>query len=184
MARLTDITLYDQFHPAEGQRQFQQRANDVSGLYGQCLRGYKPPRTTRISITLVPEQRLPRAWMAGSVAVNVVVAPTDEEADFLFTSVQQRFLGMRRGVRGPLPRPVVSMDGLWSEAERQGVEQMLAASAVGGPGRVASRLSQIVAATAADELIVAGALHEHALRVRSYQILAGLRQQLTAARAA
>ncbi|MFC6226099.1 hypothetical protein ACFP2F_22845 [Hymenobacter artigasi] len=69
MARLTDITLYDQFHPAEGQRQFQQRANDVSGLYGQCLRGYKPPRTTRISITLVPEQRLPRAWMAGSVAV-------------------------------------------------------------------------------------------------------------------
>ena len=118
------------------------------------------------------------------VAVNVVVAPTDEEADFLFTSVQQRFLGMRRGVRGPLPRPVATMDGLWSPAERQGVEQMLAASAVGGPGRVASRLSQIVAATAADELIVAGALHEHALRVRSYQILAGLRKQLNDARAA
>lgn len=90
---------------------------------------------------------------------------------------------MRRGIRGPLPRPVASMDGLWSPAERQGVEQMLAASAVGGPDRVARQLAQIVAATAADELIVAGAVHDHAVRVRSYQILAGLRPQLGAARA-
>ena len=69
MASLHDITLYDQFHPAEGQRQFQHRANYVSSLYHKCLHGYKPPRTSRISITLIPEQRLPRAWMAGSVAV-------------------------------------------------------------------------------------------------------------------
>lgn len=69
MARLTDITLYDQFHPAEGQQQFQHRANYVSDLYHQCLQGYKPPQTTRISVTLVPDERPVRAWMAGSVAV-------------------------------------------------------------------------------------------------------------------
>ncbi|MFC6224437.1 hypothetical protein ACFP2F_14395 [Hymenobacter artigasi] len=68
MARLNDITLYDEFHPAEGQRQFQQRANYISGLYLQCLHGYKPPKTTRISITLVPDQQLPYPSMAGSVA--------------------------------------------------------------------------------------------------------------------
>ena len=56
MARLIDITLYEQFYPAEGQRQFQLRANHVSGLYLQCLRGYKPPKTTRISISMVPNQ--------------------------------------------------------------------------------------------------------------------------------
>ena len=113
----------------------------------------------------------------------MVAADSDAEAAYHFTSIQQRFLGMRRGQRGPLPRPVKSMDGLWSDAERAGVQQMLAASAVGGPASVTRQLAQIMAATGADELIVAGALHEHSARLRSYEILAGLRHQLTPAQA-
>ena len=112
------------------------------------------------------------------VAVTVVAADSDEEAAYHFTSIQQRFLGMRRGQRGPLPRPVKTMDGLWSELEKAGVQQMLAASAVGGPATVTRQLSQIITATGANELIVAGALHEHAARLRSYEILAGLRPGL------
>ena len=78
MARLTDITLYDEFHPAEGQRQFQHRANYVSELYWQCLHGYKPAKTTRICITMVPDQQPPYPLMAGSVACisQVVHTPT------------------------------------------------------------------------------------------------------------
>ena len=112
------------------------------------------------------------------VAVNVIAAPSDAEAAQLFTSMQQRFLGMIRGVRGPLPRPVASMDGLWSEGERAGVSRMLTATAVGGPDTVAQTLQRIIDTTAADELIVAGAMHDHALRLRSYEILAGLRERL------
>jgi len=108
----------------------------------------------------------------------VVAAPTDDEAQFLFTSILQRFLGMRRGVRGPLPPPVRSMQGLWTEAERAGVERMLVASAVGGPDTVAQALAQIIAATGANELIVAGAVHDHKARLRSYEILAGARKDL------
>jgi luciferase family oxidoreductase group 1 len=111
------------------------------------------------------------------VAVNVVAAPSDAEAARLFTSLQLRFLGMRRGQRGPLPRPVGSMDGLWTEAERGGVASMLQMSAVGGPDTVAQQLAHIVEATRADELIVACAVHDHAARLRSYEILAGLPQQ-------
>jgi len=40
------------------------------------------------------------------VGVNVIVADTDDEAAALFTSLQLRVLGMQRGVRGPLPRPI------------------------------------------------------------------------------
>ena len=78
MAHLTDITLYDQFHPAEGQRQFQHRANYVSELYWQCLQGYKPPNTARISIRLVMDQQPRSPAMAGSVALinQAVHAPT------------------------------------------------------------------------------------------------------------
>ena len=114
------------------------------------------------------------------VAVNVVAAPSDDEAAMLFTSLQQRFLGMRRGQRGPLPRPVGSMDGLWTEAERGGVGQMLQMSAVGGPDTVAQQLRHIVEQTRADELIVACAVHDHAARLRSYEILASLPQQAAA----
>jgi luciferase family oxidoreductase group 1 len=53
------------------------------------------------------------------VAVNALAAPTDEEAAWLFTSIQQRFLGMVRGVRGPLPPPVDNIDALWTPTEQR-----------------------------------------------------------------
>jgi len=108
------------------------------------------------------------------VGVNVVAADSDAEGARLLTSLQQRFLGMRRGVRGPLPRPVDSMDGLWNEAERHGVQRMLAATASGGPDKVKRELQGIAERTGAKELIVAGAIHDHAARLRSYEILAGV----------
>jgi luciferase family oxidoreductase group 1 len=122
--------------------------------------------------TYRPSARWPRPH--AMVGLNVVAAASDDEAAFHFTSLQQRFLGMRRSVRGPLPRPVATMDGLWSEAERAGVAGMLAMSAVGGPATLARRLSEIALLTEADELIVASGLHDHAARLRSYEILAGL----------
>jgi luciferase family oxidoreductase group 1 len=120
--------------------------------------------------TYRPSARWPQPH--AMVAVNVVAAPTDEEAAFHFTSLQQRFLGMRRGQRGPLPRPVppAVLATAWSEAERQGVERMLAVSAVGGPETVAVQLRRLLDATGADELIVAGAIHDHEARKRSYTI--------------
>jgi luciferase family oxidoreductase group 1 len=110
------------------------------------------------------------------VGVNVVVADTDAEAARLFTSIQQRFLGMQRGQRGPLPRPISpeQMNTLWSPQERAAVQQMLAASAVGSPDSVQAQLQSIVEQTAADELIVACAMHDHAARLRSYELLANI----------
>ena len=118
------------------------------------------------------------------VAVNVVCADSDEEAAFHFTSLQQRFLGMRRGMRGPLPRPVTSMDALWTPAEREQVMRMLWASAVGSPDTVARQLNRLLELTRADELIVAGATHDPAVRLRSLTLLAEVRQRLGATVAA
>jgi luciferase family oxidoreductase group 1 len=109
------------------------------------------------------------------VGVNVVCADSDDEAALLFTSIQQRFLGMQRGQRGPLPRPIdpKQLESMWAPQEKANVQRMLAASAVGSPANVRRQLASIVAQTAADELIVAGAVHEHAARLRSYALLAG-----------
>jgi len=119
--------------------------------------------------TFRPSPRWPEPH--AMVGVNVVAADSDAEAARLLTSIQQRFLGMQRGVRGPLPRPVDSMDGLWNEAERAGVQRMLAATASGGPDKVRRELTAIIERTRADELIVAGAIHDHAARLHSYELL-------------
>jgi len=110
------------------------------------------------------------------VAVNVVCADSDDEAAYLFTSLQQRFLGMQTGKRGPLPKPipVADMNALGSPAERAGMEQMLTVTAVGAPATVRARLNQIAEQTQADELIIAGAVHDHVARKRSYELLAGV----------
>ena len=108
------------------------------------------------------------------VGVNVIVADSDGEAAHLFTSLQQRFLGMQRGQRGPLPRPVASMSDLWNDAERANVGRALSVSAIGAPDTVAAELRAIIERTQADELIVATAVYDHAARLRSYELLAGL----------
>lgn len=108
------------------------------------------------------------------VGINVVAADTDDEAARLFTSIQQRFLGMQRGVRGPLPPPVdvADMEAMWNPREKAAVARMLVMSAWGGPATLTERLAQMQAQTGADEFIVASALHNHAARLHSYSLLA------------
>ncbi|MBT9493592.1 MAG: LLM class flavin-dependent oxidoreductase [Paucibacter sp.] len=108
------------------------------------------------------------------MGINIIVADTDEEAAYLFTSLQQRFLGMQRGKRGLLPRPVDSMAGLWSAQEQAGVERMLAESLVGSPATVAAGLRATQTRTGVDEFIVACAVHDARARLRSYELLADL----------
>lgn len=108
------------------------------------------------------------------VGLNVIVADSDEQAQRLFTSLQQRFLGMQRGQRGPLPPPVDDMDALWSPAEKAGVARMLAESVVGSPVTVRAGLRATAERTGADEFIVAGALYDFGARLRSYELLAQL----------
>ncbi|MBI5716685.1 MAG: LLM class flavin-dependent oxidoreductase [Burkholderiales bacterium] len=122
--------------------------------------------------TYRPSERWPKPH--SMVGVNAIVAPTDDEAAMLFTSVQQRFLGMQRGRRGPLPRPITpaQMEALWSPQEKAGVQRMLACAAAGAPATVRRQLQAIVQRTAANELIVATGVHDHGARRRSYELLA------------
>ena len=74
----------------------------------------------------------------------------------------------------PLPRPIdpASLESMWTSQEKAGVQRMLAATAVGSPNSVCEQLDAIVDKTAANELIVAGAIHDHEARLHSYEALA------------
>ena len=107
------------------------------------------------------------------VGINVVGADTDDEARRLFTSLQQRFTDMMRNARGQLSPPIDDIESYWTPAERAQVSRMLACSFVGSPATILRELARFVEATGADELMVASAIHDHAARRRSYELLAG-----------
>lgn len=117
-----------------------------------------------------PSERWPRPH--AMVAVSAIAAESDEEARLLFTSQQQAFLNLRRGRPGPLPRPDGGIDARLGPAERVGLDQALRYALVGGPETVARRFAEVVAETQADEIIVAGQIHDHAARLRSFELVA------------
>jgi luciferase family oxidoreductase group 1 len=106
------------------------------------------------------------------VGVNVIAADTDAEARRLFTSQQQAVLNMVRGRPGQLTPPVDNMDDLWNPVERSYVEQRTQVSAVGSVDTVRDRLTTILEATEADELILTAHIYDHAARLRSYELTA------------
>jgi luciferase family oxidoreductase group 1 len=127
-----------------------------------------------------PSETLDRPWVM--LGVNAFAADTDDEALRLFTSLQQAFLNLVRGRPGPLRPPIDSMEDLWTPTERAHVERMTRVSVVGSPATVRQGLDRLIAATEADELILTGQIFDHAARLRSFEIIAGLHQQADASR--
>jgi luciferase family oxidoreductase group 1 len=105
-------------------------------------------------------------------AVAAYAADTDAEAQRLFTSLQQSFVNLRRGTPGPLPPPVDSMDGRWTDFERAGVTQAFREAIVGSPATVKRGIGEFVRRTRVDELMVTAAIFDHEARLKSFEIVA------------
>lgn len=110
------------------------------------------------------------------VGVNVFAAETDDEARRLFTSLQQQFINLRRGTPDKLPPPVYVLEA--SELERASVAHSLSFAAVGSRSTVREQLRERIARTGADELIITAQIHDHAARLRSFEIAAQIRDEL------
>lgn len=114
------------------------------------------------------------------VAANVVAADTDQEAQRLFTSVQQQFLHIRRGKARQMQPPVDDIRQHWPDFELAGIEQVLSFSVVGSHDTVRQRLAEIIDQTKANELIISAPIFDHQARKRSIAIAAQARDALTA----
>ncbi len=112
------------------------------------------------------------------VGVNLFAADTEAEARRMMTSAQQQFLALRRNTPGPLRKPVDSMEGLWHDGERPGVDRALSCSAVGDPDQIRMALTGLLARTQADELMFAGQIYDHQARLHSFQIGAEVARSL------
>lgn len=115
-----------------------------------------------------PSSRLAKPY--AMVCINIIAADTQREAEFLFTSMQQAFVMLRRGQPAQLPAPVDSMEGIWSPAEEFGVQQALGMSLVGDKTKVRYGLETILRQTQADEIMVNGQIFDHQARLHSFEL--------------
>jgi len=115
-----------------------------------------------------PSDRLEKPYLI--LGANVVAADSDAEARRLFTSYEQSFVSLRRGRPMPVPPPIDGYVLPFTPIERAQLEPVLAMAMVGGPETIRRRLREFIAATGAEEIIIASQLFDHSARVRSYEI--------------
>lgn len=106
------------------------------------------------------------------LGVNIVAAETDDEARFLFSSLQQSFLNIRRGRPGKLPAPVADMDARLDRYARAMLDDALACAIVGGPATIRAGMAEFIQRTGADALMVTANIFDHAARLKSFAIVA------------
>lgn len=113
------------------------------------------------------------------LAANVFGADTDAEGAFLRTSMQQAFARMHTGTRGKLPRPVQDIEATIGAGMRRAVEPMLKVSATGSPDKVQRELQAMITAYQPDEVILTGQIHDHAARIKSFEIAANAMKSIS-----
>ena len=107
------------------------------------------------------------------VSADVVTAPTGAEARELAAGYGRWVASIRSG-RGAIEYPSAEQARAlpWTEADQAMVQDRLDTQFVGTPAEVSERLHTLQRATGADELLVTGITHDHADRVRSFELLA------------
>jgi alkanesulfonate monooxygenase SsuD/methylene tetrahydromethanopterin reductase-like flavin-dependent oxidoreductase (luciferase family) len=118
-----------------------------------------------------PSEELERPHV--SVSADVVVADDEASAREL-ASGYGLWVRSIRSAEGaiPFPSPEQAREHVWTDADREMVADRVDTQFVGSAKQVADQLEQLQEATGADELIVTTITHDHAARVRSYELLA------------
>ncbi|MWA02644.1 LLM class flavin-dependent oxidoreductase [Actinomadura sp. LD22] len=107
------------------------------------------------------------------VSADVVVAPTDEQARELASPYALWVHSIRSGLAAiPFPTPAQAAAHDWRPEDRDLVADRVDTQFTGAPGTVVDGLATLQRVTGADELLITTITHDHADRVRSYELLA------------
>jgi len=107
------------------------------------------------------------------VAAAVVCSDTDERARWLAQPSALSFLRLRSGSPGQLPTPEEAAAYLYSEAEQAFIDKRQKHQIIGSPETVSRGLAELREQTQADELMLTTVVHNHADRLRSYELVSG-----------
>jgi luciferase family oxidoreductase group 1 len=109
---------------------------------------------------------------AAILAVHVVCADTDAEAERLAATVDLNFVRRAKGEYRPLASPEEAAAYPYAPVDLQRISAGRTRVFVGSPATVQGRLMPLVEATRADEVMVTCMIYDHAARKHSYELLA------------
>lgn len=113
------------------------------------------------------------------MAAGVGVADTDEEADYLRSSQMLAFAQLRSGNPGKLPKPVRDVENLIPAQILEQIKYALSCAAIGSPSTVEKTFKSLIETYHPDELIITGSMHDHAARVKSFELAAEILNRLS-----
>jgi luciferase family oxidoreductase group 1 len=116
-----------------------------------------------------PSEYLDKPYMM--VCLNVIAAETDEEAQFLSTTMQQFFLNVVRGTQNPLQPPVENLDELWNPMEKEMASSKQSVTLLGSKETVRKQLMAFQDYYHVDELMAVSYIYDPEKQKRSYEIL-------------
>lgn len=103
---------------------------------------------------------------------NVFAADTDEEGEFLASSMQQTFVNLRRGRPGRMQPPVKDYLAQLDPADRALLKHVLSCTGMGSPATVTQQMQEFIKRTGADELILTSQMFTHESRLKCYTLVA------------
>ena len=127
------------------------------------------------ALRLYREQFQPSEYLAkpeSLIGVSVVCAETDERAEELARPLELTLLRFRTGRMGKFPSIDEATRYPYSPEERAIIEMNRDRSFVGSPATVRARLTELADAGGVSEIMVTTMTHNHADRLRSYELLA------------
>ena len=104
------------------------------------------------------------------VAMNLFVADTEDEAEYLATSQLQAFVALRTGTPGKLPPPVRGYRASLPPQAQAVLAHIGQASATGTPQQAAEAVRAFIARTGADEVLFGGSMYDPEARCRSLRL--------------
>ncbi len=112
------------------------------------------------------------AWEKPHVmaAMNLFVADTQDEAEYLASSQLQAFVSLRTGKPGKLPPPVRDYRGSLPSQAQAMLAHIGQASATGTPQQAADTVRAFIDRTGADEIIFGGSMYDPQARNRSLEL--------------
>ena len=151
---------------------------EVAGEHGLRFAAsyHHSPSTVMDAVTAYRDAFRPSTELAEpyvSVSADVVVADDDATAQRLAGGCGLWVRSIRRGEGAiPFPTPEDAAAHVWTADDLALVQDRVDTQVVGSPATAADRLEQLAKATGADELAITTITHDHADRVRSYELLA------------
>jgi luciferase family oxidoreductase group 1 len=114
------------------------------------------------------------------VAVSVICADTDEQAQWLAGPSRLAFVRLRSGRPGRLPSPEEAAEHDYSPSERLILDSRTRGQVVGDPDTVRAGLDALRRETQADELMITAMIYDFRDRVQSYELVAAVAAEAAA----